>query len=158
MKEINGSSEKISRILRVIDEIAFQANILALNAAVEPARAGETDGFAAVADEVRNLAQRSAQAARETGLLIEASINKSREGGANLGQVTESSQEQSHGIGQISTAHETCGGAGKRPSGNNEGLAALVAAVQAHHSEAPVPVRVKKRRPGFPLDDNEFGA
>jgi methyl-accepting chemotaxis protein len=91
MKEINGSSEKISKIIRVIDEIAFQTNILALNAAVEAARAGEAGmGFAVVADEVRNLAQRSAQAARDTALLIEESIAKSTAGSAKLGRVGES--------------------------------------------------------------------
>jgi len=91
MKEINGSSEKISRIIRVIDEIAFQTNILALNAAVEAARAGEAGmGFAVVADEVRNLAQRSAQAVRDTALLIEESIAKSTAGSAKLGRVGES--------------------------------------------------------------------
>jgi methyl-accepting chemotaxis protein/methyl-accepting chemotaxis protein-1 (serine sensor receptor) len=88
MKEIDGSSHKIARIIKVIDEIAFQTNILALNAAVEAARAGEAGlGFAVVADEVRNLAQRCAQAARDTAGLIEESIATASDGNARLDQM-----------------------------------------------------------------------
>jgi methyl-accepting chemotaxis protein/methyl-accepting chemotaxis protein-1 (serine sensor receptor) len=88
MGEVHSESEKVGRIMKVIDEIAFQTNILALNAAVEAARAGEAGmGFAVVADEVRNLAQRCAQAARDTTELIEGAIAKSTEGKARVDRV-----------------------------------------------------------------------
>jgi methyl-accepting chemotaxis protein len=112
MKSINESSRKIADIISVIDGIAFQTNILALNAAVEAARAGEQGrGFAVVAGEVRNLAQRSAEAAKEIKTLINASVERVERGtdlvdqaGATMVEVVSSIQRVTDIMGEISAA------------------------------------------------------
>jgi methyl-accepting chemotaxis protein len=107
MTEISTHSEKISKIIRVIDEIAFQTNILALNAAVEAARAGEAGmGFAVVADEVRNLAQRCAQAAKDTAALIEESVVKSKDGKTRVDLVAGAIQSVTREAAQVKTLVE----------------------------------------------------
>jgi methyl-accepting chemotaxis protein len=122
MRDINTSSDKISRIIKVIDEIAFQTNILALNAAVEAARAGSAGlGFAVVADEVRNLAQRCAGAAKDTAGLIEESIATSKEGKNKLDQVASSVRALTGHTEQLGAlVADVSDGSGKQASGMEE--------------------------------------
>ena len=103
MQAISGSSRKIVDIIQVIEGIAFQTNILALNAAVEAARAGEQGrGFAVVASEVRNLAQRSAVAAREIKALISASVEQVESGAGQVGKAGKTMEEIVGAVGQVS--------------------------------------------------------
>jgi methyl-accepting chemotaxis protein len=126
MQEIKTSSNQISKIIKVIDDIAFQTNILALNAAVEAARAGDAGkGFAVVAEEVRNLAQKSAEAAKNTATMIETNIKLSEDGvdicnavnvslsdinnhienvNKLVNEITAASEEQSRGVKQVTEA------------------------------------------------------
>jgi len=104
MHQINVSGDKIRQIIKVIDGIAFQTNILALNAAVEAARAGSAGlGFAVVADEVRSLAQRCAQAARDTAGLIEESIERSHSGKGKVDEVVQAVQSVTVHCAQVKT-------------------------------------------------------
>jgi len=142
MERIRASSEQTAKIVRTIDEIAFQTNLLSLNAAVEAARAGEAGrGFAVVAEEVRSLAMRSAEAARTTSELIEGAVSSARDGAKLSGdvavqlqeiatradqvhnvvaEITISAAQQSRGIAQITTSVEQVNAVTQTAAANSE--------------------------------------
>jgi methyl-accepting chemotaxis protein/methyl-accepting chemotaxis protein-1 (serine sensor receptor) len=131
MGRIKNSSDKISKIIKTIDEIAFQTNILALNAAVEAARAGEAGmGFAVVADEVRNLAQRCAQATGDTAALIEEAVANSNDGKAKVDQVAVAIRAVINEANQVKTLVDEVKVGGQEQSRGIEQIAMTISQMQ----------------------------
>ena len=138
MGEISSASERIGKIIKVIDEIAFQTNILALNAAVEAARAGEAGWvFAVGADDLRNLAQRCAQAARDTTALIGDSVQSAQNGQSRLHEVSEVIRQITESAAQVKTLVDEVSLGGQEQARGNEQIArALVQMEQATQQTA----------------------
>jgi len=168
MKEIAVASEQTQKIIKSIDEVAFQTNLLALNAAVEAARAGEAGaGFAVVAEEVRNLAMRATDSAKNTAVLIEDIVNRVK-GGEKLvsvtneafgdvtqsstkvvelmGEIAAASQEQSQGIDQVNRAMADMNRVTQQNAANAEELAAVMSMFKADNSLNQVVTEKRTRR------------
>jgi hypothetical protein len=131
MKAIHDSSTEISRIIKTIDEIAFQTNILALNAAVEAARAGDAGmGFAVVAEEVRRLAHRSAQAAKDTAGLIEEAARRAEQGTTTVEQVRRAVSGITQSATELKTIVEAVSSASKEQSAGIEQVSRAIAQME----------------------------
>ena len=132
MSEITEASQSASKVVKTIDEIAFQTNILALNAAVEAARAGEAGmGFSVVADEVRNLAHRCTQAAKDTADLIDGSVVKSKDGSSKAAQLTTSLQGMADALNKVKVLVSEVNAGSREQSRGVEEVAKAITEMQA---------------------------